>query len=94
MQIIKKEEKKEKEKLTTQVDFVSHDLELMMPGSNLMITSGNQYGSVGGGMMPPPGPPGMGSPPGMVPPPVGMPPMGGFPPQNPPSPYQSRQPPY
>lgn len=39
---------------TTTLDFVSHDLEMMMPGSQLMLTGGQQqqYQSVGG-MMPP-----------------------------------------
>lgn len=64
---IKKEQTKEKEKVTaTTLDFVSHDLELMMPGSQLMITGGNAYGSVGG------------MPPGAIPPMGGMPPMGGL----------------
>lgn len=64
---IKKEQNKEKEKkvTTTTLDFVSHDLEMMMPGSNLMITGGPQnYSSVGGGMppggVPPMGPQGSG----------------------------------
>ena len=82
---IKKEQTKEKEKVTTTtLDFVSHDLEMMMPGSQLMLTGGggSQYQSVGGM---PPGPPGMvpPGPPGMVPPqpPMGAPPgmMGGYP---------------
>lgn len=54
--------------MTTTLDFVSHDLELMMPGSQLMITGSSPYGSVGG--MPPVGMPPVGMPP------VGMPPMG------------------
>ena len=57
MQNEKKKEKegKEKEKVTTTtLDFVSHDLEMMMPGSQLMLTGGQpQYQSMGGGMMPP-----------------------------------------
>ena len=75
----KKEEKKEKEKVvtaTTTLDFVSHDLQLMMPGNQLMLTGAGGapagFGSVGG--IPPMGgmiPPGMGSI-------GGIPPMGGF----------------
>jgi hypothetical protein len=80
---IKKEQTKEKEKVTTTtLDFVSHDLDIMMPGSQLMITGGNAYGSVGGMQMPPVAgmPPmgpvgGMGSMGGA--PTMGMPPMGG-----------------
>lgn len=65
---IKKEQTKEKEKVTTTtLDFVSHDLELMMPGSQLMLTNTNPYTSVSG--MPPMG--------GM--PPIGMPPVGNIP---------------
>lgn len=72
---IKKEQTKEKEKVvSTTLDYVSQDLELMMPGSQLMITGGNPYGSVGGGMPP------MGVPPMGVPPMGGMPPMGMMPP--------------
>ncbi len=63
----------------------------MMPGSQLMITGGAPYGSVGGI------PPTMGVPPMGVPPmgvqQMGMPPMGvmgGF--GQPPSPYGSRGP--
>ena len=69
---------------TTTLDFVSHDLEMMMPGSQLMLTGGggSAYQSVGG--MAPPGvrPPGPQS--GMMPP-MNGPPMAGFP--NPNSPY-------
>lgn len=86
---------------TTHLDIVSHDLELMMPGSQLMITgSSGGFGSVGG--MTPPGmiPPGM-VPPGMVPPTMGgFPQPGGFPTTGgmmggfgqQPSPYGSRGP--
>ena len=72
---IKKEQTKEKEKVTTTtLDFVSHDLDIIMPGSQLMITGGNPYGSVGG--MPPLGPMGgLGSIGGA--PPLGIPPIGG-----------------
>lgn len=55
----------------------------MMPGSQLMITGGNPYGSVGGGMPPMGVPPMGGMPPmGMMPPGMnsmggGVPPMGG-----------------
>ena len=84
---------------TTHLDIVSHDLELMMPGSQLMITGGSGFGSVSGI---PPGmtPPGM-IPPGMVPPQMGgFPQPGGFPTAGgmmggfgqPPSPYGSRGP--
>ena len=66
---------------------MSHDLEMMMPGSQLMLTGGaSGFQSVGG--IPqgarPPGPP---VPPGMMPPmgPPQGPPMGGYP--NPNSPY-------
>lgn len=87
---IKKEQTKEKDKVTTTtLDFVSHDLELMMPGSNLMITGGgSNFGQGGmppmGGMgMPPVGMPPVGMSPGSMPP-MGM--MGGF---GPTSPYGS-----
>jgi hypothetical protein len=53
---------------TTTLDFVSHDLELMMPGSQLMITGATNYGSIGGGLQQPVGMP-----------PLGIPPMGGLP---------------
>jgi hypothetical protein len=49
------------------LDYVSHDLELMMPGSQLMITGAANYGSVGGGIQQMGGIP-----------PVGIPPMGGM----------------
>jgi len=92
---IKKEQTKEKEKVTTTtLDFVRQDLELMMPGSNLMITGGaSNFGPVGPGMQSMGGMPPMGMPPGM--PPVGMPPpmgmMGGF---TSPSPYGSNARPF
>lgn len=58
---------------TTTLDYVSHDLEMMMPGSQLMLTGGPQpYQSMGG--IPPMG---------MMPPQNSM--MGGYP--SPPSPY-------
>jgi clathrin heavy chain len=64
----KKESTKDKEKVTTTtLDFVSHDLEMMMPGSQLMLTGGAPYQSVGGM-----GQPGMGQP-GMM---AGYPPAG------------------
>jgi len=49
-EIEKKEKTKEKEKVTTTtLDFVSHDLEMMMPGSQLMLTGGAQgYQTTGG----------------------------------------------
>ena len=68
-----------------------------MPGSQLMITGGSGFGSVGGispGLGPGMTPPGM-LPPGLVPPPmVGIPPMGGMMGGygQPPSPYGSRGP--
>lgn len=77
----------------------------MMPGSQLMITGGSGFNSVGG--MAPPGmtPPGM-VPPGMIPPGMIPPTIGGFPSPGgfstaggmmggygqPPSPYGSRGP--
>jgi len=63
-----------------------------MPGSQLMITGGAGFGSVGG-IAPGMTPPGM-IPPGMVPPMVGIPPMGGMIGGygQPPSPYGSRGP--
>lgn len=88
---IKKEQTKEKEKVTTTtLDFVSHDLEMMMPGSQLMLTGAGGPGGPGGfnsvGGMPPgqPGP--------MMPPHAGGHPgsmMGGFGSTQPP-PYQPR----
>lgn len=76
-EIKKEKESKEKEKVTTTtLDFVSHDLEMMMPGSQLMLTGGAPaYQSVGGlppiggSMLSPPGAPGL---------------MGGYPNPNPP----------
>mgnify|MGYP006897124350 CR=1 FL=1 len=69
---------------TTTLDFVSHDLEMMMPGSQLMLTGGaggSQYQSMPGGMAPPMGQP-----------PMGGSAMGGYPSPSSPYPPQARPP--
>ena len=37
------------------LDFVAHDLEMMIPGGTPMITGGNMYNTSPGGMGGPPG---------------------------------------
>lgn len=47
-----KKEKQSTEKVitTTSMDIVTHDLQMMMPGSQPMLTGPGMYGSMGGGM--------------------------------------------
>ncbi len=46
----KKEEQKEKEKMNQPLDFVSHDLNMMMPGGTPMLGGPGGYNSMGGNM--------------------------------------------
>ena len=55
----KKEEQKAKEQMNQPLDFVVNDLDMMMPGSQPMLTGGpGMYSSLGGGFQGAQGPQG------------------------------------